>query len=68
MGAPPADEDGPRTSPGELGAAVTGGTIVTGGDIQIEKMNTARVLVTDRANASRTVFTSAGLELEARKS
>lgn len=35
------------TSSGELGAAVTGGTIVTGGDIQIEKMNTARILVAD---------------------
>ena len=35
------------TSHGELGASVTGGTIVTGGDIQIEKMHTARVLVAD---------------------
>ena len=35
------------SSPSELGAAVTGGTVVTGGDIQIEKMSTGRVLVED---------------------
>jgi hypothetical protein len=32
-------------SPSDLGAAVTGGTVVTTGDIQIEKMRTSRVLV-----------------------
>ena len=35
------------TSPGALGASVTGGTVVTGGDIQIEKMSTGRVIVSD---------------------
>ena len=35
------------SSPSELGASVTGGTVVTGGNIQIEKMNTGRVLVAD---------------------
>ena len=34
-------------SPSELGAAVTGGTVVTAGNIQIAKMNTSRVLVSD---------------------
>lgn len=55
-------------SPGELGAAVTGGTIVTGGDIQIEKMNTARVLVTDARVLKGNIqivenWTSGGLEI-----
>lgn len=33
------------TSPGALGAAVTGGTVVSGGDIQIEKMVTGRIII-----------------------
>ena len=35
------------TSPGALGVAITGGTVVTGGDIQIEKMVTGRILIED---------------------
>jgi hypothetical protein len=34
-------------SPNELGALVTDGTVVTGGDIQIEKMNTGQVRVSN---------------------
>jgi hypothetical protein len=35
------------TSPGALGAAVTGGTVVTGGNIQIQQMRTGRILIAD---------------------
>ena len=35
------------TSPGALGAAVTGGTVVTFGNIQIQQMRTGRILISD---------------------
>jgi hypothetical protein len=34
-------------SPGELGAAVIGGTVLTQGNIQVIKMRTGRILITD---------------------